>query len=212
MPISNYEQTRNRMRQAFLKYDQRKMTEKFHLKQDEQYLYVNFCSRNYGIERGTGTVVWWKDGSRIEADFNVSMTIYDVLCCSAQDCHPAGRYCSLYAAKGCVKTVQVGDKLFQPTAEYFSGRLDLLRAVCSRLGQLSSIKGDLSAVIPVFDFLPVCLRFWDADEEFPASLQILYDENILDFMRFETVFYMTDHLLGRLKETAAQMADSTQTP
>lgn len=78
MPISNYEQTRNRMRQAFLKYDQRKMTEKFHLKQDEQYLYVNFCSRNYGIERGTGTVVWWKDGSRIEADFNVSMTIYDV--------------------------------------------------------------------------------------------------------------------------------------
>lgn len=90
--------------------------------------------------------------------------------------------------------------------------MDLLRAVCSRLGQLSSIKGDLSAVIPVFDFLPVCLRFWDADEEFPASLQILYDENILDFMRFETVFYMTDHLLGRLKETAAQMADSTQTP
>ena len=42
----------------------------------------------------------------------------------------------------------------------------------------------------LFPFLPVVLRFWDADEEFPASMQILTDRNILDFMRYETLMFV----------------------
>lgn len=208
MRESNYEKTRNRMRAAFLKYDQRQMVEKFHLEQDAQFLYMNFCGRKYALERSTGRVLWQPRDSAPyeEADFNVSMTLYDVLCCSAEGCRAAGRFCTLYAAKGCVNTVQVGENYFQTAAQYFSGRVGLLRAACERIGELSGMKGDLSAIIPAFDFLPVCLRFWDADDEFPASLQILYDENILDFMRFETVFYMTDHLLDRIRETADLIA------
>ena len=48
--------------------------------------------------------------------------------------------------------------------------------------------------------MPVILQFWDADEEFDAALKIMWDTNTLDFMRFETTFYASNHLLERLKE------------
>ena len=47
--------------------------------------------------------------------------------------------------------------------------------------------------------VPVCLRFWESDEEFPASLQIFVDKNILDFMHYETLMFAVTHLLNRLK-------------
>ena len=50
----------------------------------------------------------------------------------------------------------------------------------------------------MFPFLPVQLRFWDADEEFPAQLRFLWDRNTLKFLHFETVYYVIGHLLGKL--------------
>ena len=44
------------------------------------------------------------------------------------------------------------------------------------------------------------LRFWESDDEFPASLQILVDKNILDFMHYETLMFAMSHVLRRLKE------------
>ena len=56
MKVSNYEITRNRMRDKFIKYDQEKMIRKFLLKNDGQYLYLDFMGRPYRINRKT---VWW---------------------------------------------------------------------------------------------------------------------------------------------------------
>ena len=52
----------------------------------------------------------------------------------------------------------------------------------------------------VFDFFPVCVRFWDADEEFPASLQFFWDAGALDFLYYETLWYVMGELLDRLAE------------
>ena len=43
------------------------------------------------------------------------------------------------------------------------------------------------------------LRFWDSDEEFPATLQLLVDKNILDYMHYETLMFALSYLLDRLK-------------
>ena len=64
----------------------------------------------------------------------------------------------------------------------------------------ASAAGDVSSLIPLFDFMPVMVQFWDADEEFDAVLKIMWDRNTLDFMHFETTFYAAGHLLRRLKE------------
>ena len=38
------------------------------------------------------------------------------------------------------------------------------------------------------------------DYEFPASLQLLWDTNTLDFVHYETTYYIAGHLLSRLRE------------
>ena len=62
----------------------------------------------------------------------------------------------------------------------------------------------MSYIIDVFDFFPVCVRFWDADEEFPASLQFLWDANALDFLYYETLWYVMDELIGLLGASAGK--------
>lgn len=52
----------------------------------------------------------------------------------------------------------------------------------------------------LFPFLPVILRFWDADEDFPASLQVLLDQNTLDFIHYETLMFALSHLMQRLRQ------------
>ena len=61
-------------------------------------------------------------------------------------------------------------------------------------------KGDVAFELELFPFLPVIIRFWEADDEFPANLQILVDRNILDYMHYETLMFALTHLFHRLKE------------
>ena len=81
---TNYEITRNQMRGEFVKYDQENMIRKFSLRNDASYIYINFMSREYRIDRKTGVVEWSENdfSTSVEADFNESMTIYDILCYS----------------------------------------------------------------------------------------------------------------------------------
>ena len=60
----------------------------------------------------------------------------------------------------------------------------------------------MSYNLPVFQALKLRLSFWDADDEFPASMNLQWDEHILDFMRYETTFYAAGFILNRLREEA----------
>ena len=60
--------------------------------------------------------------------------------------------------------------------------------------------GDVAYQLELFSFLPVILRFWESDDEFPASLQVLVDRNILEYMHYETVMFAIGHLLERVEE------------
>lgn len=63
-----------------------------------------------------------------------------------------------------------------------------------------SEKGDVAFILELFPFLPIVIRYWDAGDEFPASLQILADRNILDYMHYETLMFALTHLFHRIKE------------
>lgn len=70
-------------------------TKKFSLRNDEGYIYIEFMLREYRFDRKTGVVEWSENNfsKSIEADNNVSMTIYDILCYSKEDCSLSGNYC-----------------------------------------------------------------------------------------------------------------------
>lgn len=205
MSLTNYELMRNRMRGEFVKYDQQNMIDKFHLKSDENCLYIGFVGRNYRIHRCSGVVEWSQDDfiSCVEADYNESMTIWDVLCCSKADCHLSGKFVPLQTLKGTVHSSGSSSAMFQHAADSFNGRTEALSSACGVLGRPINIGGDVAAVLYPFVFLPVTLQFWEADDEFPANLKFMFDENILDFMHYETIFFMLGHIISRLEGLAS---------
>ncbi|MCD8197677.1 MAG: DUF3786 domain-containing protein [Lachnospiraceae bacterium] len=202
MKTSNYDITRDRTELRFLEYDQQKMIDRFQLEHDELYLYIKFVNRDYRINRMTGRTEWSIDGfSSVEhAGFNEVLSICDVLCDSKEDCHLSGRFVKVNNLKGTVRSSGLGEDFFGNYTKYFDGRTQGLRKACEALGGEPWMTGDVSCLLHPFSFLPLVLQFWESDEEFPASLKFMWDENTLDFLRYETTYYVLGHVLERLKE------------
>lgn len=201
MRKSNYDVMKEEMQKKFMKYDQEKMIRKFDLKFDIQYLYVQFVGREYRINRDDGKVQWiMTNGSPADASYDEAMSIYDVLCGAKEDAHLSNEFTTLDSLPGIVRGIGLDNKLFQKEAQSFIHRMNELSAACEALGGIREKKGDVSYRIPAFPFLPVILRFWEPDEDFPASLQFLWDKNILDYMHYETTFYVVNQILYRLQE------------
>lgn len=195
---SNYDVTRDRVESEFLHYDQDGMIEKFRLDHDADYLYIRFLARDYRIGRRTGRVE--RLAGTVHAGFNEVMTIFDVLCASKPDCRLSGQFVRVNDLDGIPRTARLGDDLFGGGAEAFTHRTEALKAACEELGGTAGNIGDVSYQIPLFDFFPVMLQFWDADDEFDAVLKVMWDRRTLDFMRYETTWYAAGHLLERLAE------------
>lgn len=203
---SNYDITRDKMEQQFTRYDQGEMIRKFQLRHTEQYLFLTFVSALYRVDRFSGRVerCAGEGGGAVytHADFNESMTIFDVLCCSKPDCRLSGEYVTLANLPGVSKAAAPGMELYSNVAGQFANQTGRLHRACRRLhGTEQNLPaGDVSYRIPVFDFMPVLLQFWDADDEFDAALKIMWDKNVLDYMHFESTFYLLSHLFKRLTE------------
>lgn len=197
---SNYDVARDRAEREFLKYDQTSMIEKFRLKSDEAYLYLRFLACDYRVNRKTGRVERLDGNGPVHAGFNEALTIFDVLCGSKPDCRLSGEFVRVNDLDGVTKTAYLGGNLFDGSARAFTHRTEELKAACEGLGGRLGKVGDVSYEIPLFDFLPVALQFWDADDEFEAVLKVMWDRRTLEFMRYETTWYAAGRLLERLLE------------
>ena len=195
---SNYEKMQDEMAAVFLEYEQGEMIRRFGLERDEDALYIVFVGKRYRVDRRTGEVR--REGGE-KAGYNEAMTIYDVLCYSRKDCSLAHEWVNV----GSLSKVQGGSlakggHFFQNAGDFFDGKAKKLAEACERLHGKKLPKGDVAYELELFLFLPVIIRFWESDEDFPATLQILVDRNILDFMHYETVMFAFTHLLERLRE------------
>ena len=205
MSTSNYEITLQEARKLFLCFGQASIIEKFSLEHDDKYLYLHLIGQRHRIDRASGMVEWLDDfGVPHEADFNASMTIYDVLCCSQPNRTLAGQYAPINSVANNYHTGNLGGSVFDACAPVFSDHPDLLEKALIALGGIKEGKGDIAYRINIFPFLPVQIQFWEADEDFPASLQIHWDLNTLQFLRYETTYYTAGHLLRRLRELMEQ--------
>lgn len=198
----NYEKQVYFARDLFLRYDQDEMIRKFDLTSDGQFLYVELLHQSCRISRSTGVV------ERLELDgmwtpcenYELVMTIYDVLCCSAAKPELSGEWGPLYSLQATMSSPSP-DKLFAGFAEKFNGRTEALAQACLALGgepQPVPKSADVCSKIPILPFFPVIFQFWEGDEEFAPKIMILWDRKALDFMHFETLYYVIGLLLQRL--------------
>ena len=201
MSLSNYQRMLLDMRARFLQYAQPSMIEKFSLHADDTFLYLPCIGRNYRIHRTTAVVDYLDEhGVSHEADFDVAATIYDILCYAKPNCALSHQFAPINSVAKNYHTNQLGGSIFSGCAQFFAEHPDRLEQTLIALGGIPEGKGDIAYRVNLFPFFPVRVQFWNADEEFPASLQILWDGNTLDFLHYETTYYLAGHLLHRLRE------------
>ena len=198
---SNYDQMRDEMARKITTCDLRPAIARFGLRTDADCLYIRFIGLDYHMPFATGLPERIEDGFRTAriASYDEAMTIYDILGYAKPDCRLSGRFVALGALKGIVQSASSGSDMFAGSAKFFDDRIGALRCACEAIGGTPFGVGDVAYRLPLFDFLPVILQFWASDDEFPASLQFLWDENIRDFMHYETTFFAAGALLSRLR-------------
>lgn len=191
----NEEVMAEKAKQDFLESDHDKLIRKFSLKSDSDNLYINFLTTPYAINRTTGTVTVKETGE--PAVHDVMMSIFDMLLNSkAQDELPAlsGTWATLSTLGGIIGAAHVARLHTNEIIAPFVDKVPEFTAVCEKLNGVKQLKGDVSYVLPLFDFFPVWVQFYDADDEFPATLQFMYDSNAKNFVFFETMFYCTSYM------------------
>ena len=108
--MGNYEKQVFLARDIFLKYDRKAITDKYQLESDEEYIYIQLLDRMYRVSGKDGAVETAKSEANGKKenqekettceyepclDYNVVMTIYDVLFYSKEKPKLAGEWCPL---------------------------------------------------------------------------------------------------------------------
>ncbi len=210
----NYEIQRDYAKTVFLKYDQQRILEKLGLKYDENYIYLEFIGKYYRIMRENGMIEWSRvDFQNLqetraeeqlicEAGFEEVLSIFDLLCYSEERPVASGIWAPINSVKYTPRAIGVQTNFSSAYAKYFDEHVDSFRLACAKLGGTEVNIGDIGYEIPVFDGIKVRLKFYLSDDEFPAQLVMLWDNEILKYMRYETTYYVMGHVYKRLMEEA----------
>ena len=200
--MSNYDKMLVQAQVLFLEYDQGDMIRRWALEHDDEYLYAEYMTEPLRIDRHTGEVGYARQRAageyRAPSFVNEGMALFDLLTRSPVRPRPTGRWSSISTLGGIIGAGHDRTLSHEGVAARFQGQCDALAAACERLGGAPAGKGDVSYAIPVFRDFKVLFQFWDGDDEFPANIHYLFDENALQFMHYETLWYVMGTLADRL--------------
>ena len=204
--MDNYQQSRDRAQAYFLNFDQEKIIRDWKLRHDENWLYLTFLGKPYRVCRKSGSIFRVLDNT--QADFSEVLSIFDLLCHEGSSKIASGQLAPVNSLRGRPRAAGVGTDFHSKTAAIFDRNPESFRHACEALGGTPVPMGDIGYRFPLFEELPVVLKFYHADEDFPASVTLLWDSNTLDFMYYETVFYIAGFLLGTIVDGMKHSAES----
>ena len=180
---SNYMKMVLGARKIFLECDQSAMIARWGLESDADNLYLRFMGERMRVDRHTGEVASMETEGYIPDEYiNESMVLFDLLAYPQGRPRASGRWASISTLGGIIGAGHDRTLSREAVAEQFSGRIDALRAACE-----------------VFEDFGIWFQFWDGDDEFPASIKYLFDENALRYMHYETLWYAMGCLEDRLE-------------
>lgn len=199
MRRDNYQLQAQQAKKHFLTYDQQELIRRCRLRFDESYFYITFLSLPYRICRKTGDMQRMCDGAWVDGNsFGEVMTILDWLCDSRQDRYVTGRFSNIVSQGPAFhRQLQEGG---DPNAELFSRNPAEFCKACEALGGERVSGADIAYTIELVDGLQILVQLWYGDEEFPAQLQLMWDENATRYIRYETTWYAAGLLIRRIRE------------
>lgn len=190
----NYKTQAEQATKTFLSYDQEALIAKHNLKADEIYLYTSLFSQQVRIHRTTGQMQLWDGQWRDYYRFGLNMTLMDLLCDSAETRHASGKMQSM-AAFGLQFHSGLPEQTRSGTAEWMQNHPEEMEARCRLLHGQKVAMADICYDFPVFQDLKIRMKLWFADDEFPAQLSWFWDENALQYLHYETMYFAVGYLL-----------------
>ena len=198
--VDNYAIQAAQAMERFLIYDQQELIRRMDLRFDETCFYIPMLRQTYRIHRKTGHMERFDGDTWISANSHGEvLTLLDLLCDSKKDRFVCGRWKNM-SAFGLMFHQNLLEGKRDPWADRFEADPEGFRKACVSLGGIPFPTGDIAYAIELFDGLPVVIQLWLGDEEFPASLRFLWDENALMYIKYETMYFAKGLLLQRLTE------------
>lgn len=212
VPFDEYEVVSEQWRRRFSGYDPERICRILQLEADEEYLYIPYLGISYRLNLENGRLEKLLESewcSRL--DFNESMAVYHLLYHTIDVPTVSGKWVPNYAIDGVVsRSGRTSDPLFGSFCRRWSGQCAALAQACERAGgkmiPCGEHKGDVGFQFEVLPYVGMRLVFWDADEDFPAQVQILLDQKVLDFVHYETVGCVISDLFEKLSIDASKSA------
>lgn len=196
---NNYLVQASQAKERFLTYDQEKLIRKLGLQWDETYLYTTMLGQCYRLSRTTGDLQRWDGNAWVDANsFEEVMTLLDLVCDSREDRYISGRWKNM-SSFGLMFHQNLLEGKKDPWADKFEANAEAFRNACIAMGGIPFSNGDVAYAIELFDGLRIVVQLWFGDEEFPASLRLLWDENALQYIRYETMYFAKGLLLNTIE-------------
>lgn len=196
----NYEITLQSAMKRFCSYDMELLSRRAGVTDRGEYLETLFCGMETRIDKKTGCVT--VDGQ--PADYCETLSVFDWLCDGKIDAKASACFCPVSSLPGVLVRGQ-GLLMEAPKlSKEVNIAPDKFLRICTEMGGKILNIEDFGVQMDIFPGLPMQMKFYHSDEEFPPSITFLWDENILDFVRYETVYYICGtikkHLLHRMQQ------------
>ena len=183
----------------FCSYDMELLSRRAGVTDRGEYLETLFFGMETKIDKKTGCVT--VDGR--PADFCEALSVFDWLCDGKTNAMASYDFCPVSSLPGVLVQGQ-GLLMDAPKlAKSIDNNSEKFKEIILQMGGKTINLGDFGAEIEIFPGLPMQLKFYHSDEEFPPSITFLWDKNILQFVRYETIYYLSatikKHLLHRMQ-------------
>ncbi len=186
----------------FCTYDFQTLAQKSGVTCRGDALEIPFLGDTARIDRHTGAVTFPELGR--SANFCEALTIYDWLCDGDPNAHAAWEFCPITSLPGIFVRGSGLNLNGNALAQRVDQNPEAYRRRWEAMGGEAIPLGDIGYQFFALPGLPVRVKFYHCDEEFPASMTLLWDKNILRFIRYETVYYLAKCLLDRLETSYIQ--------
>lgn len=200
---NNYALQAAQARAHFLEYDPAALAKKLGAQLDEAFLTVPLLGSPHRISLKTGEIAWLWKGAWLPADSHEEvMTLLDLVCDSRESRSLSGRWKGM-SSFGMQFHQGLLEEQRDETAEAIQHDPESFCRACEALGGVKVGSCDLGYALELFDGLKIAVQFWYGDDEFYPRLRYLWDENALQYLRYETMFYAVSVLWDRLRRAAS---------
>lgn len=205
---SNYEKVFSYFQGEFLKLDQEAAAEKLGLFCEEDAIMIPWFGNCWRIDRNTGIIT---DENGNIPDVTQRLLIMHHFCFFRMDAVHSDKWVPFRQIREAACFERAYKKsAVDPIVEYFAGKTELFAQAAQALGGTPVPYGDAGFRIYPLPQIGLTYIFYDADEEFEASCNILFESTVTWWIHPESVPTIASAATEKLIATAERMDTAVQ--